>query len=152
MRVSSTLQMTHFFRRAVVWGLVVACLALATGARGVAAMEPGQEPASGTAWVLVMVEQHGCVYCTRWNAEVAPEYPVTPEGRFAPLRRVNLRNLPADLTFERRVIFTPTFVLMGDGAEVARLEGYAGEDFFWGLLGRMLSQADATWATQDSDR
>jgi len=50
------------------------------------------------------------------------------------------------------VVFTPTFVLMGDGVEVGRMEGYAGEDFFWGLLGRMLSQADATWATQDGDR
>jgi hypothetical protein len=31
-------------------------------------------------------------------------------------------------------------VLVKDGVEVARLEGYPGEDFFWGLLGRMLSE------------
>lgn len=148
MRVSSTLQMTRWFRRAVVGGLAAALLlATALPDRAIAA-----EPGPDTEWVLVMIEQHGCVYCTRWNAEVGPEYPITPEGRFAPLRRVNLRNLPADLSFERRVVFTPTFVLMGDGVEVGRMEGYAGEDFFWGLLGRMLSQADATWATQDGDR
>ena len=151
MRVSSTLQMTRWFRRAVVGGLAAALLLLAALA-ALPARATEAEAGPDTEWVLVMVEQHGCVYCTRWNAEVGPEYPITPEGRFAPLRRVNLRNLPADLSFERRVVFTPTFVLMGDGVEVGRMEGYAGEDFFWGLLGRMLSQADATWATQDGDR
>ena len=30
---------------------------------------------------------------------------------------------------------------MIDGNEVSRIEGYPGEDFFWGLLGRMLSDA-----------
>jgi hypothetical protein len=143
--------MTRYLRRAVVGGLAAALVlltALTALPDRAAATDTGPDPE----WVLVMVEQHGCVYCTRWNAEVGPEYPITPEGRFAPLRRVNLRNLPADLSFERRVVFTPTFVLMGDGVEVGRMEGYAGEDFFWGLLGRMLSQADATWATQDGDR
>lgn len=108
-------------------------------------------PAAATEWVLVMVEQAGCIYCARWNEEVAPEYPLTPEGRFAPLRRVDLRDLPEDLDFASRPIYTPTFVLMGDGAEVGRLEGYPGEDFFWGLLGRLLSQGDAAWATQETD-
>jgi len=108
-------------------------------------------PAAATDWVLVMVEQAGCVYCARWDAEVAPEYPLTPEGRFAPLRRVDLRDLPEDLSFDSRPIYTPTFVLMGDGEEVGRLEGYPGEDFFWGLLGRLLSQGDAAWATREPE-
>ncbi|NKX45749.1 hypothetical protein [Roseicyclus persicicus] len=105
-------------------------------------------PAAATDWTLVMVEQHGCSYCARWDAEVAPEYPITPEGRFAPLRRVNLRDLPDDLSFAGRPVYTPTFVLMADGVEVGRIEGYPGEDFFWGLLGRLLSRGDAAWATQ----
>jgi hypothetical protein len=109
------------------------------------------QPALATDWSLVMVEQAGCTYCARWNAEVAPEYPATPEGRFAPLRRVDLRDLPRDLSFDSRPVYTPTFVLVADGEEVSRLEGYPGEDFFWGLLGRMLDRADATWATQGAD-
>jgi hypothetical protein len=108
-------------------------------------------PALAADWTLVMVEQPGCSYCARWNADVAPEYPLTPEGRFAPLRRVDLRALPEDLTFASRPVYTPTFILMQDGAEVGRLEGYPGEDFFWGLLGRMLSQGDPDWATQGTD-
>ncbi|WP_341640495.1 hypothetical protein [Phycobacter sp. K97] len=87
---------------------------------------------------LVMVEQHGCEWCARWNEEIAPIYPKTAEGAFAPLRRVDLRNLPSDLNTTRRVNFTPTFLIVKDGHEIARLEGYPGEDFFWPLLEAML--------------
>jgi len=87
---------------------------------------------------LVMVEQTGCAWCARWNEEIAPAYPNTDEGQFAPLRRVDLRNMPDDLEIARRVTFTPTFLLVEDGREIARLEGYPGEDFFWPLLDRIL--------------
>ena len=40
--------------------------------------------------------------------------------------------------FATPVVLTPTFVLMEDGAEAGRIEGYPGEDFFWGLLGQMI--------------
>jgi hypothetical protein len=46
------------------------------------------------------------------------------------------------MVFARALTFTPTFVLMVDGIEVSRIEGYPGEDFFWGLLERMLVQAN----------
>lgn len=93
------------------------------------------------AWQLVMVEQVGCSYCARWHAEVGDAYPLTDVGRFAPLRPVDLhRPLPGDLTLARRAVFTPTFVLVDDtGTEAARIEGYPGEDFFWTLLERMLT-------------
>jgi hypothetical protein len=88
---------------------------------------------------LIMVEERGCIWCARWNAEIAPAYPHTPEGAFAPLRRIDLRAArPEDVTFAAPLMITPTFVLVRDGVEVARMEGYPGEDFFWGLLGKML--------------
>ncbi|MDA0924378.1 MAG: hypothetical protein O3A97_07255 [Proteobacteria bacterium] len=102
-------------------------------------------------WELVMIEQRGCVYCIRWHADVGPEYPITPEGRFAPLRVVDLRALPDDLTLARRPVFTPTFILTRDGQEIGRIEGYPGEDFFWGLLGHLLAQGDADWASLPVD-
>jgi hypothetical protein len=91
---------------------------------------------------LVMVEQRGCLYCKMWHDDVGPEeYALTPEGAAAPLRRIDLRPpYPEDLSFAGPLRITPTFVLVDDGVEVARLEGYPGEDFFWGLLGRMLSE------------
>lgn len=87
---------------------------------------------------LVMVEEPGCVWCARWNAEIGPAYPKTTEGRFAPLRRVDIRDLPPDLTVARRVRFTPTFLLVENGQELARLEGYPGDQFFWPLLAGLL--------------
>lgn len=90
---------------------------------------------------LIMVEQAGCHYCIEWKEALGPIYPKTPEGAFAPLRMIDLADTPpAGMTFTRAVNFTPTFVLVEDGTELARIEGYPGEDFFWGLLGMMLEQ------------
>lgn len=90
--------------------------------------------ASGAA-ELVMVEEHGCMWCARWDAEISAIYPKTEAGRTAPLRRIDIRDRrPDDITFARPLTFTPTFVLVRDGVEVSRIEGYPGEDFFWGLL------------------
>ena len=51
----------------------------------------------------------------------------------------NVRAIPDDLALDRRVRFTPTFLLVDDGRELARIEGYPGADFFWPLLGDMLA-------------
>ena len=91
---------------------------------------------------LVMVEEHGCVWCARWDSELSAIYPKTAEGKAAPLRRIDIHEpIPTDLEFKRGLNFTPTFVLMVDGIEQNRIEGYPGEDFFWGLLGQMLTSA-----------
>ena len=87
---------------------------------------------------LVMVEQAGCHWCARWNAEIAHIYPKTEEGARAPLRRVDLRDLPDDIDFTSKPVFTPTFVLVDDGRELGRIEGYAGDQFFWFLLKELL--------------
>ncbi len=109
-----------------------------------AAVLLGASVTGGTAQTtLVMVEEKGCIWCARWNTEIAPIYSKTPEGQAAPLRRIDIKSpLPDDLTFARSLHFTPTFVLVVDGNEASRIEGYPGEDFFWGLLDRMLEQAD----------
>ncbi len=95
------------------------------------------------ALTLVMVEREGCIYCAAWDARVAPIYPKTPEGQAAPLVRVNIRDMHASgLDFAAPVVLTPTFVLMEDGRELDRIEGYPGEDFFWGLLGKMIAEQE----------
>lgn len=98
---------------------------------------------------LVMVEQDGCHWCAQWNKEISHIYPKTDAGQRAPLRRVNLRDLPDDISFETRPVFTPTFVLVEGGEELARMEGYAGDEFFWFLLEQMLdAHFDATTVAQ----
>ena len=74
---------------------------------------------------------------------IEPDSADVEKGRFAPLVRANLREGPPEgVTYARRVVFTPTFILVEDGEELARIEGYPGEDFFWGLLTMMFERAD----------
>jgi hypothetical protein len=92
---------------------------------------------------LIMFEQKGCVWCRRFDREVAPAYDKTAEGKRAPLRRVDIdKPQPQDLAFVRRERFTPVFVLVANGREFGRIRGYPGDTFFWGLLANMLEKLD----------
>jgi hypothetical protein len=89
---------------------------------------------------LIMVERQGCHYCIEWKESIGPAYPNTQMGQFAPLRTVDIADAPPEgVTFDSRVLFTPTFILVNDGAEIGRIEGHPGDDFFWGLLHRLLT-------------
>ncbi len=91
--------------------------------------------------ILIMFEAEGCPYCDLWKAQIGPIYPKTEEGKIAPLLMMDIDDpLPEGVTIVSDPIYTPTFVLVNNGQEVARLVGYPGEDFFWGLLDRMLSK------------
>lgn len=130
-------------RRAMMRGAVAALLA--------AVLPLGAALADGIE--LLMFERPGCPWCAQWNAEIAPIYDRTTEGRAAPLRRVQLADpLPEGVVIARPVVFTPTFVLVRDGAEQGRIEGYPGQDFFWPLLQRMIAGAeDAAKAGAEDD-
>lgn len=93
-----------------------------------------------------MFERDGCSYCLRWHEEIGPAYPRTAEGAAAPLRRIDIAEpRPEEITLTGRPpVFTPTFVLLQEGTEVARIEGYAGDEFFWVLLDGMLDRAGWT--------
>jgi thioredoxin-related protein len=90
---------------------------------------------------LVMMEQPGCVWCAKFNSEIAPAWPNTEEGRLAPLRRVDITEpWPDDLKHVQKERFTPTFVLMDQGREIGRIRGYVGDEFFWYLVGELIAQ------------
>lgn len=89
---------------------------------------------------LVMFERVGCVWCARFDAEIAPIYGKTDESQAAPLRRVDRNSpLPADLAGIEPGAFTPTFVVVNEGREIGRIRGYPGDAFFFGLLDRILT-------------
>lgn len=94
---------------------------------------------------LVMFESAICEWCDAWHAEIGPIYPKTDEGKRAPLRTVDIHDSrPRDLGDIEGVRFTPTFVLLDDGGqEVGRINGYPGQDFFWGLLGELITKLPA---------
>jgi hypothetical protein len=96
---------------------------------------------------LLMFEQEGCEWCERWNEDIGGFYHKTAEGRRAPLRRIDIGDpVPEGLELASRPAYTPTFVLIDDGRELGRIEGYPGEDFFWGLLGMLMKRLPAPGA------
>jgi hypothetical protein len=94
-------------------------------------------PATGIR--LVMVEEPGCRFCRKWDAEIAPGYRKSAEGRFAPLKRVR-RGAP-ELRGLAPIVFTPTFVVLRSGEELGRITGYPGADYFYSELRPILSAA-----------
>ena len=88
---------------------------------------------------LLMFSTAGCPYCAAWERAVGPIYPKTEIGKRIPLRQVDLdRSRDGKVALASPIRFTPTFVLVEFGRELGRIEGYPGEDFFWGLLERLL--------------
>ena len=91
---------------------------------------------------LYMFRRVGCPWCAAWDRAIGPIYPKTDLGRALPLREVDLDRDPKPaVDLAQPVVFTPTFVLVDQGREVGRIEGYPGEDFFWGLLDKLAAKA-----------
>jgi len=90
---------------------------------------------------LMMVEELGCPWCDRWKAEIGPIYPKTVEGRIAPLVKVMIHDpLEDGITLNSPPIYTPTFILLNDGQEVGRIEGYQSDEFFWWFVENVIKQ------------
>jgi hypothetical protein len=93
---------------------------------------------------LLMYRRAGCPWCAAWDRDIGPIYPKTAIGRRIPLRNVDLDRGEAPAIHSRGPIrYTPTFVLVENGREVGRIEGYPGEAFFWGLLEQLAEKLPA---------
>lgn len=90
---------------------------------------------------LVMFRRDGCPYCGAWDREIGPIYSKTEIGKRVPLHMIDLDRDDARAIHTRTPIrYTPTFVLVENGEEVGRIQGYPGDAFFWGLLDRLLEK------------
>ena len=116
-----------------VWKLVVTVLVVPLLLTGAAKTAFAAE--------LVMFESDSCEWCEIWNKQIGLVYAKTSEGKFAPLRRVDISDdLPADLKKLKSARFTPTFVVIDQGREVGRILGYPGEAHFWALLEELVGK------------
>lgn len=87
--------------------------------------------------VLVMIGDPGCPYCARFEREAAPGYRASEDGQLAPLVRRDRHD--ADVAFIRRVVYSPTFIMLVRGREVGRIVGYGGADLFWMQVAGLMS-------------
>ncbi len=99
----------------------------------------GAVPEAAGAAELIAVELDRCAICMRFDATVARSYARTPQGRKAPLRRVNAAGgLSADLA---NVQMVPTFVLRAKGREVGRIIGFHDPAQFYRNVDTLLAAA-----------
>ncbi len=97
---------------------------------------------------LLMLDRKYCEWCELWDVEIGGIYGKTEEGRCASLRRMSVFDpVPDDVTLDRPARYTPTFILLEDGREVGRIDGYPGADFFWPMLQNLIARAETACET-----
>lgn len=91
---------------------------------------------------LMMLDRKGCIFCGAWKREIGTGYGASAQGKAAPLAIVDIDGpWPDGLAIGRRPYLTPTFILLRDGQEIERLEGYPGKDYFYPVLTEMMQRA-----------
>jgi hypothetical protein len=119
--------MRNWMNRKLALGALMLLAGLLASAAGAGAAE------------LLMFDDPTCPWCRRWNVEIGVGYSRSPEGQQAPLRRIYIRDQSkAGVALARPVNATPTFVLVDEGQEVGRIDGYPGSDFFYPMLDELL--------------
>ena len=107
--------------------------------------------ATARAEKLIMFDSPVCEWCEVWEEQIGFMYHLTAEARRAPLKRIDIGDQDKVSGLERRIIYTPTFVLMDKGREQGRITGYPGEDFFWAMLAIMIKRLVHPANTRDCD-
>ena len=93
----------------------------------------------GTGFELIAFEAPGCNYCPIFRRDVVPSYAATRAGKTAPLRFIDVNDTAADrLQLSGPVTMVPTVVLVRDGVEIGRINGYFGRENMHRLLDTLL--------------
>lgn len=90
---------------------------------------------------LLVFEDPACGPCILFERQIGPIYPKTDEHRVAPLRRLPYGEPPeAPYAFVEAARVAPTFVLVDEGKELGRFEGYETDELFWMNLAHLMQQ------------
>lgn len=94
---------------------------------------------------LLVAHDAACGDFARWQREIGPAYATSPEGRAAPLLDVSMDGpWPDGLALSSRPRQTPTFILVDEGREIGRIEGYGDAASFRAGLSRLLRQGGSS--------
>ncbi|WP_295801415.1 thioredoxin family protein [uncultured Microbulbifer sp.] len=97
---------------------------------------------------LLYVYAPDCGACRAFDRDIGEIYPKTEEARTAPLRRLNISDIPGKrivlgaqrVQLNSEPIGTPTFILISEGHEIDRFSGYSSDELFWMSLQRLLNK------------
>lgn len=92
---------------------------------------------------LLYVADPACPPCALFERQVGAVYARTDEARRAPLRALAFgKPFPADYADIAAPRVAPTFVLVDEGRELGRFEGYSAEELFWMNLSVLMRALD----------
>ena len=92
-------------------------------------------PAAAAENQLIMVTSDHCPYCQAWELDVGKVYDKSPYATTLPLTRVKIGSkMPESVTLQKPVVGTPTFLIIHNGLEIKRQNGYLGSEMFWWWL------------------
>ena len=98
---------------------------------------------------LYMFEIADCAACDRFHAETLQDYWSSEASHTLPLTIVDLNALgTAAQPLRYPIDVVPTFVVMRDGREVARLSGYPGKQAFEAGIAAVLAEDQPTAALE----
>ena len=84
---------------------------------------------------LIMVTSDYCPSCQAWELDVGKVYDKSPYATKLPLTRVEIGSkMPGGVTFQKPVVGTPTFLVIHNGQEIGRQNGYIDAEMFWWWL------------------
>lgn len=84
---------------------------------------------------LVIYKSNHCEVSQRFLSEAASEYGMTRAGKVFPLRQVDIDSeLNGAVLLNSPVDSTPTFVIVDEGHEIARMTGYPGKEYFFQIM------------------
>ena len=101
--------------------------------------QPLGAAAQGAETYLVMVHEDNCPWCEAFEDEVGKFYHKTPESEKLPLKRIDYQEkMPSHWQVNGAALFTPTFIILHEGVEKGRIEGYPGRELFWWRLSEFM--------------
>ena len=84
---------------------------------------------------LIMVTSDYCPSCQAWELDVGKVYDKSPYATSLPLTRVEIGSkMPGGATLQKPVVGTPTFLIIHNGQEIGRQNGYIDAEMFWWWL------------------
>jgi thioredoxin-related protein len=128
------MRFAHFF--------AIAALMLAT--TNLTPIKAAQGPAatqriSSTSAELLVFETNKCVYCFIFRRDVVPGYQQSPRARDVPMRFIDIDQVDVtQLKLKSPLTMLPTVILMKNGHEVDRIDGYMGPEPFFYMVSRLL--------------
>ena len=125
------------------------CLLVAALAVLFVAKPPGlpviAAPATSTpapATELLVFEHPQCTYCEVFRRNVLPKYQIATHVSAPPVRFIDVSNGDLDrLGLSARIQMVPTAVVLRDGREMGRIEGYWSSANFFAMLAHILDAA-----------